>query len=150
MTSCRHYHASMSVDDREKTQYDWTHGKVQIIAATIAFGMGRFISYFWSLRPLKNAAAIASETAWIDCSITYRPGLPWAMSRCPFSVNFITCNQVASIFAITAGINKPDVRFVIHYSMPKSLEGYHQVFSHSKMTCENERKKGAKPWLHIC
>ena len=21
-------------------QYDWTHGKVQIIAATIAFGMG--------------------------------------------------------------------------------------------------------------
>lgn len=41
LCGCRHYHASMTAEEREKTQYDWTHGKVQIIAATIAFGMGK-------------------------------------------------------------------------------------------------------------
>lgn len=34
----------MSVEERERTQYDWTHDKVQIIAATIAFGMGASLS----------------------------------------------------------------------------------------------------------
>ena len=75
-------------------------------------------------RTAEVAARLASEGI---PAAAYHAGLPGA-ERTAVQDAFLRdeLQVVVATVAFGMGIDKPDVRFVVHYDMPKSIEGYYQ------------------------
>lgn len=83
------------------------------------------IIYCMSRNKVASFAALLQENG--IKALPYHAGLD-AKERSANQDAFIseTCEVIVATIAFGMGIDKPDVRYVIHYDMPKSIEAYYQ------------------------
>lgn len=83
------------------------------------------IIYCQSRRSAENIAKSLQEDGFR--ALPYHAGLP-ADVRIENQESFIKDDAeiIVATIAFGMGINKPDVRYVIHYDLPKNIEGYYQ------------------------
>ena len=83
------------------------------------------IIYCLSRKSVEELAAVLKANGIL--AVAYHAGMD-AAARSKTQDDFLMekINVIVATIAFGMGIDKPDVRFVIHYDMPKSLEGYYQ------------------------
>ena len=83
------------------------------------------IIYCLSRKTVEDLAAILRENS--ITALPYHAGMD-SVERTKNQDAFLMeeCQVIVATIAFGMGIDKPDVRFVIHYDVPKSLEGYYQ------------------------
>lgn len=122
----RHFVSSF---DRPNIRYR-IEAKQNARAQLIAFIRGEHageagIVYALSRKRVEQTAA-ALRDAGID-AVAYHAGLP-AETRLDAQTRFLREDGVVVVATVAfgMGIDKPDVRFVAHIDLPKSIEGYYQ------------------------
>ena len=100
-------------------------GLKQLLARIESISNSSGIIYCLSRRKCEEVAQLL-QSKGLSCE-AYHAGLPTPV-RAKIQEAFLT-NKLSIIVATIAfgmGIDKPDIRFVIHLDMPKNLEGYYQ------------------------
>nr|POE61449.1 atp-dependent dna helicase q-like 1 [Quercus suber] len=130
-----YYHAGLAPRQRVAVQKKWHMGEVHIVCATIAFGMGidkpdvhnqSGIVYCLSKSECADVSKFLNEKCKIKTEY-YHAGLaPRQRVAVQKKWHMGEVHIVCATIAFGMGIDKPDVRFVIHNTMSKSIESYYQ------------------------
>ncbi|WP_353662111.1 DNA helicase RecQ [Hydrogenimonas sp. SS33] len=100
-------------------------GKAQLKAFLETFANESGIVYTFTRNAAENVAAWLQREG-ID-AVAYHAGLEASMRQAAYHA-FVhdEVKVVVATVAFGMGIDKPDIRFVVHMSMPKTLENYYQ------------------------
>ncbi len=125
MTSYVKQNISYRVQLKEKSDWGYITGSVAKFIKKPEFADKTGIIYCLSR---KQCEVLAASLAKFDISVGYYHASMPTSQKSTVQQNWLDgkLKVIVATIAFALGINKPDVRFVIHTSMPNSIEGYYQ------------------------